>query len=107
MKNENQDDKKFEEFIKWLGKEGLMLCPMFDMQEKYCPYYYHKYKDATGGFCKCPHGESECCSCHEKEWNEELGIPVDKIKYQQCLDDETREKPLIHKGKPLEAYFKK
>lgn len=103
MGNENQDDKKFDDFIEWLDKEGIMLCPIFDMQEKYCSYYRNKYKDASGGFCLCG---DDCRGCDEKKWNEELGLAVDEKHYQRCLEDQTKEKPLIHKGKPLETYFK-
>ena len=108
MSESEKKESRIDEFIKWLDEEGIMLCGCFGIQEKYCPHYREKYKDASGGFCLCPansNGE-DCQGCKEKTWNEELGLAIDQMHYQEFLDDETQEKSLVHKGKPLEAYFK-
>jgi len=73
---ENRD--KIDLFIEKLEELDLHLCPFMDMEEDYCEHYKNEVEDLIGGYCIC-HGR--CNICKEKEWNEDLGIPVDKNFY--------------------------
>jgi len=64
-----------EKFLRILEEKGIFLCPYMDMEEKNCKYYRENMGKYTGGFCTCC---KDCHCCDEKEWHEELGIPVDK-----------------------------
>lgn len=78
-------------FIERLEELDISICPIMDMEEEYCSHYKNEVEDLTGGYCTC---YGDCDNCREKEWNEDLGVPVDKTLYCKKHDIMRKKHPI-------------